>query len=91
MSFFSFIYEQLGAYIEHLPDYRSDIAKSVWDALDREAIADIILDGNVFWFETHTYGEGLTDKQHEWLVKHIEQHGYKYLHSHIEALNGREA
>lgn len=81
MSIYGMIYDELKARIEHLPQYNTKIAKSVFDVLDREAIAGIILDGNTFWFESYTTGNDWTTKQHDWLVKYIEQKGYEYLYN----------
>lgn len=80
MSIYSMIYNELKAYTEHLPEYNTKIAKSVFNKLDSEAIADIILDGDTFWFEHSTYEKGLNNKEHIWLVKFINKHGYKYLY-----------
>lgn len=80
MSIYGAIYNELQAYTAYLPRYNTKIAKSVYDALDREAIADIILDGKTFWFETYQYGKGLTNAQHDWLVRFLKQHGYQYLY-----------
>lgn len=74
------IYDELKAKTEHLPKYNTKIAKSVFDALDREAIADIILDNNTFWFESYTTGNNCSNKQYEWLVKYLQNKGYKYLY-----------
>ena len=81
MSIYSMIYNELKANIEHLPKYNTKIAKSVFNKLDTEAIYDIILDGDTFWFEPATYGQGLNHNEYKWLIKYLEQRGYKYLYS----------
>ena len=80
MSIYGMIYDELKAKIQHLPEYDTKIAKSVFDALDREAIADIILDGDVFWFESYTSGNDWTNEQHDWLKRYLEGNGYRYLY-----------
>lgn len=79
-SIYGMIYDEIGAKIKHLPEYNTKIAKSVYDALDREAIADIILDGNIFWFESYNAGNNWNNAQHDWLVKYLRGKGYKYLY-----------
>ncbi len=81
MSIYMAVYNELKAKIEHLPKYNTKIAKSVFNKLDEEAIHDIILDNNTFWFEHATYETGLSNEQHKWLVKYLEQKGYKYLYN----------
>jgi len=83
MSIFNMVYDELKAKIEHLPEYNTAIAKSVFNALDAENIQDIILDdaSNTFWFETYTYSKGLNNKQHKWLVNELTNHGWQYLYN----------
>ena len=80
MSIYGMVYDELKAKTEHLPRYNTKIAKSVFDVLDREGIADIILDDKTFWFESYINGNNWTNKQHDWLVKYLENKGYKYLY-----------
>jgi hypothetical protein len=80
MSIYMQVYNELRAKIEHLPKYNTKIAKSVFNKLDEEAIYDIILDGNTFWFEHATYEQGMSNKQYQWLIKYLEQKGYRYLY-----------
>ena len=80
MSIYGMVYDELKSKIEHLPKYNTKIAKSVFDKLDREAIGDIILDGNTFWFESYTTGNNWSNKEHEWLVKYLKNKGYRYLY-----------
>jgi hypothetical protein len=75
------VYNELKSKIEHLPQYNTKIAKSVFDKLDCEDVADIILDGNVFWFEHHLISGHLTNRQHDWLVKYLTKKGYTYLYN----------
>ncbi len=81
MSIYGMVYDELKANIEHLPEYNTKIAKSVFNKLDSEAIAGIILDGNTFWYEHAAYEQGLNNKEHAWLTKYLEKKGYKYLYS----------
>ncbi len=81
MSIYMMVYNELKAKIEHIPKYNTKIAKSVFNKLDCEAIYDIILDNDTFWFEPATYGQGLNNNEYKWLIKYLEQHGYKYLYS----------
>ena len=76
------IYDELDAKRKHTPKEFKKWARA-FDALDREAWADIILDGDIFWLEHYTYGEDITDQEHAELVAFCEQHGYKYLY-HIK-------
>ncbi len=80
MSIYMMVYNELKSYIEHLPKYNTKIAKQVWNKLDVEAIYDIILEDNIFWFEHATYEQGLNNQEHKWLVKYLENKGYKYLY-----------
>lgn len=78
-SIYSMIFEELESKIKHLPKMYSKYQPAL-DALNEEAVSDIILDGNnnVFWFEYSCYTK-LTDKQCILLKTYIKQKGYKYL------------
>lgn len=80
MSIYGMVYDELKAKIEHLPKYNTKIAKSVFDVLDREGIGDIILDNNIFWFESHLTGNDWNEKQRQWLIKYLNNKGYRYLY-----------
>ena len=80
MSIYGMIYDELKAKIEHLPKYQTKIARSVFDVLDREGVADIILDGDTFWFESYSTGNTWNNAQYEWLVKYLQNKGYRYLY-----------
>ena len=75
------VYDELKSKIEHLPKYDTKIAKSVFDVLDREGIADIILDGDTFWFESYTIGNDWNETQRQWLIKYLTNKGYTYLYN----------
>lgn len=79
-SIYSSVYKELKAKIEHLPEYNTKIAKSVWYRLDEEAIHDIILDNGVFWFEHYQHGKGMDQKEYNFLIKYLKNKGYKYLY-----------
>lgn len=79
MSISGMIYNELKARIEHLPKQYKKY-KPAWDALDREEVIDIILDGEIFWFECNMYNN-FTNRQHDLLVEYIESKGYKFLHN----------
>jgi hypothetical protein len=81
MSIYGMVFEELGAKIEHLPKFNTKIAKSVYDVLNREGIADIILDNNTFWFESYQIGNDWTEKERQWLIKYLTNKGYKYLYA----------
>jgi hypothetical protein len=83
MSIFSMVYGELGAKIVHLPRYNTKIARKVYNVLDTEQIADIIHDesNNYFWFEHNQYHEYVTNDVYKWLIKYLEQEGYKYLYT----------
>lgn len=77
MSIFAMIYEQLQAKNKHLK--ATKISKRAFDMLDNESISNIILDGNTFWFE-YSSNASVDNQAMAWLVKYLEQHGYKYLY-----------
>ena len=79
-SIYGMIYDELKAKIEHDKKYNTKIAKSVFDVLNRERIADIILDGDIFWFESYIAGNDWTDKEYSWLKNYLINKGYKYLY-----------
>jgi hypothetical protein len=81
MSIYGMIYDELKAKIEHDKKYNTKIAKSVFEVLDKEGIADIILDNNTFWFESYTTGNDWTNKEYKWLVNYLSDKGYRYLYA----------
>lgn len=82
-SIYGMIYDELKAKIEHLPEKYTHYA-DVFDALDREAFGDIILDGGTFWIERGT-GE-YSDATYANIINYIVNHkGYKYLYEKGEA------
>lgn len=87
-SIYGMIYNELDAKRKHAPDEFSKY-KRAFDALDREAIGDIILEGGIFWLEYSTYGE-YTDQAHAELVSYIERRGYRYLYHVGEAITARK-
>lgn len=81
MSIYGMVYEELQSKITHLPRYQTKIAKKVYNVLDTEQIADIILDGNTFWFEHNQYHKYITNDVYAWLIKYLQNKGYKYLYN----------
>lgn len=60
---------------------KSKISQEVFDALDREAIADIVSsDDEVFWFEWYLYHDFVPKRITDWIVRHLEKKGYRYLY-----------
>ena len=76
-SIYGMIYDELDAKRKHTPKEFKQWARA-YDALDREAWADIILDGDIFWIiEHYQHGAGATRQEYEELKEYLEQHGYK--------------
>lgn len=65
---------------EHYEKQNTKIGKQVFDVLDSEGIAGIILDNNVFWFESYTLGNICPQIVHDHIKKHLEKQGYTYLY-----------
>ena len=80
-SIYGMVYNELKAKIEHLKGYKQ--YETVFDALDREAFGDIILDGNTVWIEP-SYSE-VTDRQYNLLIKYLKSKGYNYLYDKTRA------
>lgn len=86
-SIYGMIYDELDAKIKHLPKEYGKYQK-VFDALDREAIGDIILDGDVYWFEWAQYHDTVSDKTMALLKQYINQKGYRYMYDIPEIVRG---
>ena len=78
LSIYGMIYDELDAKRKHAPKEFKKYARA-FDALDREAWADIILDGDIFWIEHYQHVGGATRQEYEQLKEFCEDHGYKYL------------
>ena len=78
ISIYGMIYDELDAKRKHAPEDFKPYAKA-FDALDREALAGIVMDRNVFWFEYSQFGD-ISNTAIEQLIKYIERKGYKYLY-----------
>jgi len=59
------------------------IGRKVFDVLDREGIAGIILNKNVFWFKFYSIGNSCPEVVYEHIKKHLQRQGYKYLYDII--------
>lgn len=79
LSIYGMIYDELDAKRKHAPKEFKKWARA-YDALNREAWADIILDGDIFWIEHYQRAGGVTKQEHAELMAYLEQHGYKYLY-----------
>lgn len=78
-SIYGMVYDELKARIEHMPKQYKKYSK-VFDALDMELIADIILDDDTYWFEWATYHDNVSDKTMDLLKEYLNNKGYKYLY-----------
>jgi hypothetical protein len=64
----------------------SKIARQVYNTLDRESIADIILDdtgvnyNQTFWFEHYTYHDNVSQSVYNWIINYLTKQGYRYLY-----------
>lgn len=66
---------------EKLENATTKIAQKVFDVLNREGIAGIIVKDNVFWFEHYLSGNNCPAYVYEWLKKYIKrEYGYVYLY-----------
>lgn len=79
MSIFSMVYNELKAKIEHMPKQYGVAAAAAFNALDTEAISDIILDGNTFWFE-YDANASVSNAQYSYLVSYLKDKGYNHLY-----------
>ena len=81
LSIYGMIYDELDAKRKHAPKEFKKYARA-FDALDREAWADIILDGDIFWIEyyQYNYGAAVTNRENAELKDFCEELGYKYLY-----------
>lgn len=57
------------------------IGKKVFDALDTESIANIIVDGDTFWFEHNMYHDRVAQAVYNHLINNLTKQGYKYLYA----------
>jgi hypothetical protein len=71
------IYKEL---YEYYKEQKSKIAQKVFDVLNREGIAGIILDKNVFWFESYNRGNSCPLIVYEHIKQHLKKQGYIYLY-----------
>ena len=79
ISIYGMIYDELNEKRKHEPEEFKKYARA-YDALSREAWADIILDGDIFWIEFYHRNTGITDRENDELIAFCEEeHGYKYL------------
>ena len=78
MSIYHSLYNELKTKIGVLHGYKQ--YANAWNMLDREGIADVIQDGNTFWFEFYQYGD-YRQSELDSLKKYIKKHkGLKYLY-----------
>lgn len=54
-----------------LQDEKTKIAKKAWDVLDRNGIKGIQNNGDVFWFESYSYGNDCPQYIYDYLKKYI--------------------
>lgn len=80
MSEYANVFPQVYNYTKGKPEFAS-----LFDALDREAVISIIMQGGNRWTEQGTYSDGLTDTQHEQL-KTIMQDKYHAHYLYEEAI-----
>lgn len=60
---------------------KTKISQKAYNVLDREGIADIIKNKNVFWFESYTIGNDCCNAVYSYLIKFIKRKmGLKYLY-----------
>lgn len=71
------IYSELYNYYK---EEKSKIGKRVFNVLNREGIAGIILDNNVFWFESYSIGNSCPKVVYEHIKNYLRKQGYTYLH-----------
>lgn len=68
---------------EKLKKATTKSAQKAFNVLDREGIANIVIDtkSNIFWFESYTMGNNCPNYIYEWLIKYIKrEYGFKYLY-----------
>ena len=77
------LFNEVYDYTEQLD---SKIGKRVFNALDTESIADIILDETgvgytgTFWFEHYTYHNRVAQSVYDWIINYLNKQGYKYIY-----------
>lgn len=82
-SIYGMLYDELEAIKKHKPEEFEQFAEG-FDALDREAIGDIILDGETFWFEWSRYSD-ISESAIYQMLNYIKRKGYTYLYDAKEA------
>ena len=68
-----------GELFNHYKNQKTKIGQKVFDVLNREGIKNVIVDGNIFWFEFYTYGNNCPEYVYNHIKKHLEKQGYTYL------------
>ena len=71
-------YSIYGKVYDHYQTSETKIGARVFDALDREALGDIITDGTTFWIERSWDFPGEAVYNH--VIKTVKKMGYKYLY-----------
>ena len=68
---------------KHYEQQQTKIGQKVFDVLNREGIADIILDDNIFWFEFYSRGNDCPEYVYNHIKSHLKKQGYTYLYDRL--------
>ena len=79
-SIYGMIYDELDAMATHDPAEFKRYANA-FDMLDREAIAGLILDGEVFWIEWGSHYSGDEEAGYSELIDYMARKGWRNLHA----------
>lgn len=78
-SIYGMIYDELDAMATHNPAEFKRYANA-FDMLDREAIGNIILDGNTYWLEWWNYYSGDEEAGAAELAEYLSRKGWRSLY-----------
>ena len=76
------IYPEIYEYYDK--NRKTKIGNKVFNVLNEEGIAGIILYGDIFWFESYAIGNRCSQDVYEHIKKTLRRKGYKYLHDWID-------
>lgn len=63
---------------DYTKSLETKIGKAVFDCLDREAIQEVVLYGDCFYFEHNHYHDRVPEKVYEWIKNYLRKQGYIY-------------
>jgi len=83
MKYSKSIYNELFDYYSF---QNTKIGQKVFNVLNKEGIADIVLDNNVFWFEVYPFGNDCSETVYNHIKKLLKKRGHIYLYDIEEGI-----